>query len=232
MKLRCLFGHFRLDGANSATDQCIFTCVWYGCFFIYHGKGGSTVKLSQSLEKFTAKERLMVIITIGMIVLLITVYTTSSEEVVAPNAPSKTNTDTSNKVIMPIGNQTTPLKQVTRDPFAVPPEFKEKPPSMNSQNYQADSIVHSNSDPISTKTTDKALPTKQRELLKLTGIVGSEEQRLAVIQSKNKSKAYRINDFIGTYQLVAINVDSILLQDNGSQLVLPLEAATQKGGNK
>lgn len=235
MKSRCLFGHFVLmEQIVQPTNA--FLRVWYGCFFIcfsvfYHVKGGPTVKLSPTLERFTAKERLLVIITIGMIVLLITVYITPLEEV-APIAQNKMNTDISTKAIMFVGNQNSPMNQVTRDPFAIPPEFKEKSSSMNTQKNQEDSIVHNNADHLSTRNPNLAPPNKQRDLPKLTGIVGTEEHDLAVIQSANKSKAYQINDFIETYQLIAIYDDSILLQDKGTQLVLRLESATQKGGNK
>jgi type II secretory pathway component PulC len=188
------------------------------------------------IAKFTAKQRLIIIISIGFIILLITIYTTPSEVVVAPTLPNKKTTDvvkTSNKAVMPIGHQDNQTNQVIRDPFAIPPEYKEQMPVANNLKKQMDSILPANSNNGPTTVAQVATPpAKTKDLIKLTGIVSSNNQHMAVIQTANKSKAYYLNELIGDYQIIAIMEDQVILKNDDSQLVLPLDSARQKGDNK
>jgi type II secretory pathway component PulC len=188
------------------------------------------------ITKFTAKQRLVVIISIGIIVLLVTIYTTPSEVVVTPTLPNKEATEVakaSNKAVMPIGHQDNQMNQVIRDPFAIPPEYKEQMPVAYNLRKQTDPIspIDSNNGP--TTVGQATTSAKAKDLIKLTGIVSSNnQQHMAVIQSANKSKAYYLNEFIGEYQIIAIMEDHVILKDDDHQLVLPLESARQKGDNK
>jgi len=155
-------------------------------------------------------------------VLLITIYITPSEVIITPTLPNKSTikiVKTSNNAVMPIGHQINQMSPAIRDPFAIPPEYKE----------QMDPIQPTNSNNVPTTIGQITTPAKAKNLAKLTGIVSTNNQSIAVIQTANKSKAYYLNEFIGTYQLIAILEDAIILRDKDNQLVLPLESARPKG---
>lgn len=193
------------------------------------------MELSAQLGKFTAKQRLGIILGVGSIVFIVTMYITPAEVVTAPPIPKQSNTgvvkSSSNKAIMPVGQQGIQTSQVFRDPFLIPSEFQEKTPITHNVRDQGYSKVSS---PNRESTANEKLTTamKTKESVTLTGVVSTDNQRLAVIQSANKSKAYQLYDFIGTYQLIAIQDDTVILKDNDSQLVLHLESPGKKGEKK
>jgi type II secretory pathway component PulC len=185
-----------------------------------------------SIKKLITKQRLTIIISIGLIVLLIMIYTAPSEVIVTPSLSKETTevVKSPKKAVMPIGPQSNKVSQIIRDPFTVPPEYKAQTPAANGLKNQMD--------PISPKSTingptsiGQATPLA-KDLFKLTGIVSTNNQHVAIIQTANRSKAYYLNEFIGAYQLIAILEDSIILTDHDNQLLLPLESANQKGDNR
>ena len=193
------------------------------------------MELSARIGKFTAKQRLGIILGVGTIVFIITMYITPTEVVTAPTIPKQVNTgvvkNSTNKAIMLVGQQGNQTNQVFRDPFLIPSEFQERIPIINNVRDQGYSKVSSsNREP--TASEKLITPIKAKESVTLTGIVTTDNQRLAVIQSANKSKAYRLYEFIGTYQLTVIQEDAVILKDNDGQLILNLESPGQKGGKK
>ncbi|GMA99453.1 pilus assembly protein PilP [Pelosinus sp. IPA-1] len=193
------------------------------------------MEFSDQIGKFTAKQRLGIILGVGSIAFIITMYITPTEVVTAPAIPKQANTEvvksSSNKAIMIVGQQSSQTNQVFRDPFCIPSEFQEKTPITNNVRDQGYSKVSSSNREL-TASEKLTAPIKAKESVTLTGIVSTDNQRLAVIQSANKSKAYQLYEFIGAYQLVAIQDDTVILKDNDSQLVLPLETPGKKGGRK
>jgi len=206
--------------------------------------GGQTVNLSSSLKtlatkqyQLTEKQRLMVIATIVVMAIFITIYMSYSEVAVEPTLPSNNPQQiaiTSIKPVIPIGSQVTQVSQANqamRDPFASPPDIKE-------QQSKTDPIMPAipNHVPNYAPNNVPAMVPKQvgaskpQESFKLTGLVGNTERRLAVIMSANKSQSYSVNDMIGTYKIVTINDDSVILTNATGNVVLRLEAAGQKGG--
>ena len=202
------------------------------------------MNLSQSFEKIktkqyqlTARQRLMVIVAIGMMAIIIVIYATTSEVAVEPVLPGNTSqpvANAANKSGIAVGNQVIPINQVNqtmRDPFAKPPEAKD-------QINDADGglPVIQNNIPSNVRSNVPAMVPRQvgvskpQDSLRLTGIVGNAERRLAVIMSANKSQSYSLNDVIGTYTLVAINDDSVVLTNTTGRLVLRFDSAGQKGG--
>lgn len=189
--------------------------------------------LSAQLGKFTAKQRLGIILGVGSIVFIVTMYITPVEVVTAPPKQSNMGVakSSSNKAIMPIGQPGSQTGQIFRDPFLIPSEFQDKTSIINNvRDQEYSKAANSNKEPI---TSEKLItPIKTKESVTLTGIVSTNNQRIAVIQSANKSKAYQLYEFIGTYQLIAIQDDTIILTDNNSQLVLPIENLGKKGAKK
>jgi len=171
----------------------------------------------------TAKQRLITIASIGIMAIIITFYVTTSEVAVEPAPLPINNTQQTAKIVLPPGNEMIPVNQIEqtmRDPFA-------KPPDPNEQKNDAERVVPvmQNNPPSAIPITDITEPTKivpSRPNLKLTGIVGNAEGRLAVISSANKSQSYGVNEMIGTYRIVAIHADSVILTNATGKLVLSL----------
>ena len=189
------------------------------------------LEASKPLEKFTAKQRLAIIFAIGIIAIIVTVFLTHSdmEDTPAPIVSNKNIPNTAkipNKVVMTVEHQGNEVGQSIRDPFTLPSNIT------NRLENQMGNVTPSISNPDTTKSTSLPTPIKPKEIVKLTGIVRKDNQRLAVIQSANKSKAYQLDEFIGVYQLISIQEDFVILRDNDGQVILSLEAARNNGGNK
>lgn len=180
-------------------------------------------KIANKQYHFTGRERLLIIVAIGVIVFCALLYGTNSnvavEESTVPKTNSKQTVNTAIQVA-PIN----PAEQVIRDPFAKPPDSQE----------QRNNFTANNSPLISNNVPGKLqgnVPTLPSGNLKLTGIVGTADQRLAVISTGNKSRSYSLNETVGSYKLLAINNESVVLKNASDKLVLRLETARQKGDN-
>ena len=209
------------------------------------------MNLSSSFEKMktkqyhlTAKQRLLAVVAIGITAIIITIYATTSEVTVQSIAPDNNSIQqTANppsRAVMPIGNQVMQVNQVAqtmRDPFALAPDAKEQKNDIDrgSPSVQ-NNIPDNNKNNVPTNVSNNVPAIAPRTIvpsasLRLTGIVGNEEGRLAVIMSADKSQSYSVNDRIGTYKIVAIHDDSVILTNATGQLVLRFEATRQKGDN-
>ena len=193
----------------------------------------SLKKLATKEYTLTAKERLMVIVAIGILVISITIYASTSEVAVEPTLPKPNGTAVNNAgtPALPIGkqvNQATATEQPLRDPFA-------KPPEVNNPKNAADPNV-----PLLRNNVPDSLPGMVPSMVpksnrptndfKLTGIVSGENRQLAVIMSEGKSKAYGINDMVGAYRIKKITSDNVVLANNETNVVLHLESVSQKEG--
>ena len=193
--------------------------------------------LTTKQYQLTAKQRLIVIGAIGVMALFITFYVTTSEVAIEPTMNINNGQQAANippKSVIPGRNQLIPVNQVEqtmRDPFAKLPEVKE---INNQSDYVAPPIK--NNIPsfipnyVPAMVPKQIVPSIPHEKLRLTGIVGNAERRLAVIMSANKSQSYSVNDVIDSYKIVAIDDDSVILTNGAGQLVLRLESSGQKGG--
>lgn len=191
--------------------------------------------LTTKQYQLTAKQRLIVIVAIGIMAILITIYATSSNVAVEPTLPINNAQQTatiSSKSVLPAGTQmipVNPVEQTMRDPFARPPEAKEQKNDGERSLPVIQNTIPSN---ISAMIPKKIAPSMSHENLRLTGIVGTADQRLAVIMSANKSRSYSVNEVIGTYKLMSINNDYVILTNADGNLLLRLEPTGQKGDNK
>ena len=193
----------------------------------------SLKELRTKQYQLTGKQRLMVLLVIALTALIITVYMTTTEVAVESTLTGNNSQQTANppsKPVISTGTQVTPVNQVVqtmRDPFARPPEAKEYNITERGVPFIQNNIPNN----VPAKVSKTIAPSISSDNLRLTGIVGNAERRLAVIMSANKSQSYSLNDVIGTYKIVAINVDSVILSNATGKLVLRLESAGQKEGN-
>lgn len=188
------------------------------------------MNVSDFLKNRTPRERFLMLFGSGIIIVYLLFYVVSSQEETVSSTqvlpqqqnvvPSKTQTPAENAPVMPLEHQD---NQAMRNPFATVPEVKEKgePTPVNGHNFGE---VSPGADGLSAK--------QGKEPLRLTGLIGTADHHVAVIQTAKKSKAYQVNEFVGSYQLVAIYEDFVILDNAGRQVVLPLESAGQKGGNQ
>lgn len=188
-----------------------------------------------SIRKFTAKQCLFIMLSFGIIILLTIIYITSSQDVVVPTLPNQHSVEiirSSNILVMPVENQGKQINQVIRDPFAVPKDYKEQLSIPDNFQNQIEHSLPTKSNNISTTIEKSSMPTKTTDLVRLIGIASTKDQYIAFIQTTTQSKAYYINEYVGTYQLVAILKDFVILKNNNKQLILPLEPAKLKGDNR
>lgn len=187
--------------------------------------------------RFTARERLMVIVAIGVIVFGITIYISTSEVAVEPGLPTdnpQKTVITGSKQVIPTGKQVALVsvpEQPMRNPFAKVPDAKQQ----KNEKDLAVPIIQNNvpgtPPPIPGMIPSSITPSgvPQKDFI-LTGIVSDAERGLAVIASGGKSKAYAINDMVGNYQVAAINAESVVLTNADDRVVLHFQSSGQKGG--
>lgn len=188
------------------------------------------MKLFKSFAKLPSWQRLLIIIAMGIVLITISLFMDiSSKNQVASVPPSASSytantTVTSNRPIMPNGD----LNTITRDPFSLPPD-------MSNSNVGKDLPQAPNRSPSMSPNSipgKMAEPRSNHENYRLTGIAGTDSTRVAVISSGNVSKAYQINEKIGSYKISTISEDSVTLTGPSGQRTLRLETASSKGGEK
>jgi hypothetical protein len=192
-------------------------------------------QLTTKQYKLTARERLLVIVGIGVIVLGITLYMTAAEEAVDPAATTSVPKVATPLSVTPVllGKQLTqvnPTEKGLRDPFAKVPEAtsqkNDAPPPLSMPVLQ-NNIPGSIPSMVPKNTFPNSIPQQD---FKLTGIVSGGNTALAVIVSGSKSRSYAINDMIGGYRLVAINSNGVVLNNGDRNVTLHLESFGQKEG--
>lgn len=186
-------------------------------------RSGQTLEKLKQLKKLTANQRLKVIFVIGVTAIIATFFFMPSKIQVTPIGVNKATTPivrNTDKVVMSVGHQHN--GQLKRDPFIVADNFETQ--------KEDRSPIKSNNGFVTAANPITLL--KPQEKIRLTGIINTDNQHVAVIQSDNKSKAYQLNEFIGTYQLISIQEDSIILKSGNSQTFLSLEPARKGEGTK
>jgi len=202
-------------------------------------RSGSTIqvfekiKMSANQLKSAHYRILLLVIVIGGG--LVTFYYITPSTIAAPSTPLG-NRQNLNPMLpqktLPSEEAVIPVYQMTetmKDPFAALPETRQ-------QETMTNKIIPPSPSPI--PAFPPILPSSNKprsihqEKIKLTGIVGTEEQRVAIILWKNEKKAYKVDDWIDTYKIVNINNASIDVVSHGVQLIFPLEGTGKQGGTR
>ncbi|MDD4600424.1 hypothetical protein SDC9_05980 [bioreactor metagenome] len=168
---------------------------------------------------------LLLIISIVMIS-LISFMTTNTSDSISPVASSPATTPLVSKKqlkagpSMPTGYQS--KTAVTRDPFSLPPEYK---------TANMDNGLSQHSDTSNSLSVFNSKPQTQQppDTLKLTGLAGAGDNRMAVIRSGNKSKTYSIHEKVGLYIILHVTENAVILDGPGGKRILHLEGATKNG---
>lgn len=184
------------------------------------------MKIILSLKKLTERQRLLVLlaIVVSATIIMLLLTRTSEKVAVAPRIPTKKESQVSSIPIKPAlrtEKLVTSAQNSTRDPFAIPPEFR------GQKDQPVPSVIPEKILPIATPEKNKI--TNPKESFRLTGIIAAADKRLAIIKSANKSKAYQLDECIGNYQLTVINEASVILTGTGQDLVLRLETSQERG---
>lgn len=192
----------------------------------------SLKKLATKRYELTSKERLMVIVAIGIIVISSTIYMTTSEVTVDPNNTVPKMVTIANKPVAVAGEQVAsviPTEQTIRDPFAKLPEAKD----LKNDDNPPVPLIGNNvpNTPLGGPPNNfPHSPPLAKKDFKLKGIVEGENRSLVVIMSGSKSKAYNLNDIIGIYTITAINADNVVLSSSDDKIVLRIESSGHKEG--
>lgn len=180
------------------------------------------MKLPAFSRKLNPRERLLVIMAAGVVLIGVAYAMLDSEEGVATQVPSRVSAnvaDAAQRPVMPKGYQ--PDMKV-KDPFAAAPEYV--PPAKaadigkNAAPYTSDQGITPRTVPQKTaEQTKSSLPE-----VRLTGVAGADGSYVAIIQMGNKSQPYAVNETVGPYRVIAINENSAILQGPGGQKVIQL----------
>lgn len=179
------------------------------------------------LSDISPRKRLYIMVASAIMLTVLTYYPAASPEVAGASSlaiAQSNGTVSSNDSalpVMPTGYQ--PNQEATRDPFSLPPQLQ-----------PATSSPYSNNTPnVSSQPPAKASNVKAISAnLRLTGIAGANGTRVAVIQTDNKSNAYKLNEVVVDYKIIEITDTSVTLAGPGGKRTLQLEAANYKGGTK
>lgn len=182
------------------------------------------MKMPAFSRKLNPRERLLVILASGTVLIGAAYVMLDSAESVATRMPSKVSASTADaaqRPVMPKGYQ--PEMKV-KDPFAVAPEYvppaKASDIERNAAPRTANPNIHTGSvsqGAVAAKKTKTSLPE-----VRLTGIAGAEGSYVAIIQMGNKSQPYAVNELVGPYRLIAINENSAILKGPDGQKVIQL----------
>jgi len=179
----------------------------------------------------TRGQQIMAIGSIGIIVLLVSLYIMNPSEV-TPNDPnSNANVHKAGQVVPnKTDNQVTEPSESIRNPFAATPES-------GAENHEFSPLLPGPSPtiPNAPANTYGSVPNSNFNMstsnLQLAGVMGNGYRRLAVIKSGDKSRSYGLNEFVGTDKIVAITDNYVVLTNGDRKIVLRLESAGQKEGN-
>lgn len=153
------------------------------------------------------RKHLVAVLLISSGVLLGVIYNDDTPETVYAPAvvegkPSAKSTPPPGR--MPIGFEP---GRVLRDPFALPGQFAPVQPAVEQALPTA----------VRSASAGKAVTVK---LPVLMGVVGAGEQWAAIIRHGDESRSYQLHEYVGSYQVVAITIDSATVAGPAGAVVL------------
>ena len=166
------------------------------------------MELPLLFRRITRKHLVAVLLISSGVLLGVIYYDDTPETVYAPavveSNPSAKSTPPPGR--MPIGFEP---GRMLRDPFALPGQFA----PVQSAGDQALPIA------VRSVSAAKAATVK---LPVLVGVVGAGEQWAAIIRLGNESRSYQLHEYAGSYQVVAITIDSVTVAGPTGVVVLRL----------
>lgn len=181
------------------------------------------MKLPAFSRKLNPRERLLIIMAAGVVLIGAAYAMLDSEEGVATQVPSKVSAnvaDAAQRPVMPKGYQ--PDMKV-KDPFAAAPEYVPPLPPAKAADIGKNTVSDTG------VNTPRTVPQKTAEQTKaslpevrLTGVAGADGSYVAIIQMGNKSQPYAVNETVGPYRVIAINENSAVLNGPEGQKVIQL----------
>lgn len=154
-------------------------------------------------RRITRKHLFAVLLISSAVLLGVIYYDDTPETVYAPavveSNPSAKSTPPPGR--MPIGFEP---GRTLRDPFALPGQFAPVQPA---------------GDP----TAVRSVPAGKAATVKLpvlVGVVGAGEQWAAIIRLGDESRSYQLHEYVGSYQVVAITIDSATVAGPAGVVVL------------
>lgn len=181
------------------------------------------MKMPAFSRKLNSRERLLVILAAGVVLMGAAYAMLGLEEGVATQVPSRVNTniaDAAQRPVMPKGYQ--PEMKV-KDPFAVAPEYV---PPAKAADIEKNAVPRASDTGISTPPTVPQRTAEQTKAslpeVRLKGIAGADGNYVAIIQMGNKSQPYAANETVGPYRVIAINENSAVLNGPEGQKVIQL----------
>ena len=158
------------------------------------------------INKFTSKQRLTAMVVFGVVLVGLFYYNDSSEVAVAPPLV---------KQGIPVASAGGPKipqgyepGQIVRDPFAIPKEFEPAKPHISANGVPSDPGAAGR-----IGAGSSAIPT-------VNGIVGGDGRWMAVIQYGAESRSYKVQDYVGPYQVTAITSNTVTISGPGGRSVL------------
>lgn len=158
------------------------------------------------INKFTPRQRLTAMVVFGVVLVGLFYYNDSPEVVMAP-PPVKQGVPVASGGGPKIPQGYEP-GQIVRDPFAMPKEFEPANPHIPASGAPSDPGTAGR-----IGAGSSAIPT-------VNGIVGGDGRWMAIIQYGAESRSYKVQDYVGPYQVTAITSDTVTVWGPGGRSVL------------
>lgn len=181
------------------------------------------MNIKQDLSSVSSKIIAILAIGAAALAVYLLVIPNNEEETVAQAVLTDQSPNVTTKASVKNPEVTFPAVEkqaIVRNPFTIPTEYLEskdnKTPASQQPLPETRSI-----DPLANGLT----PTVVADLPKLsvTGIAsGDDGQQLAVINDGKQSRAYRLGEWIGAYQVEEIGVDAVAFSGPAGKIVLPV----------
>lgn len=163
------------------------------------------MELSLLFRRITRKQLIAAMLISSAVLLGVIYYEDRPETVYAPAAvESKQSAKSASPPgRMPIGFEP---GRVLRDPFALPNQFVPVQPTANQ----------------ALPTAARSVPAGKAAAVKpvLVGVVGAGEKWAAIIRLGDESRSYQLHEYAGSYQVIAITVDSATMAGPAGVVVL------------
>lgn len=158
------------------------------------------------LAKFTSKQRLTVLGTVGVLMIGLNQYPQPPQAAPGPVGQQEDVMPISVAAEGTLPNGYNPAA-VVRDPFAMPAQFQQQSP---------------NAVPITGVGRSQQADKVRDVLPAVQGIVSAGNVKVAIIAVGSDSQSYRIGDRVGSYVIASISTSSVTLKGPEGTVVVPM----------